>query len=191
MPASMVGTYSVPATSSSNAASVAATRALYGLMVRNSSLIRTFPSRPPPRPDICTSSQYQSYLNNLASRVATNVSICVGPPIGRGSGADGRWGSGGGRASGGGRREAWGQRGWEKWSGFAWLSQDGKSRPLSDGTRPKNGRETPGSRSVANLDRSGRPNGRKPTRRKSNGRKLNRKKGAAGGDPYRCDELFA
>ena len=91
MPASIVGTYSVPATSSSNAASVAATRALYGLMVRNNSLIRTFPSRPPPRPDICTSSQYQSYLNNWASRVATNVSICVGPPIGRGGGG-GRYG---------------------------------------------------------------------------------------------------
>ena len=98
--------------------------------------------------------------------------------------------------TGTGRLAAGGMGGREKWSGFAWLSQDGKSRPLSNGIQPKNGREAPGCSRAANPDHPGRPNGRKPTRKettrgKSNGRKPNRKKGAAGGDPCRRDELFA
>ncbi len=73
-----------------------------------------------------------------------------------------------GRKMPGSRRE--GRRGREIWSGFAWLSQDGKSRPLSNGIQPKNGRKMPGSRSLANLDRSGRPNGRKVFSRKTVGK---------------------
>ena len=182
MPASIVGTYSVPATSSSNAASVAATRALYGLMVRNNSLIRTFPSRPPPRPDICTSSQYQSYLNNLASRVATNVSICADLPIGRVRRGRGAW-----------RREAWGAGemvgiclavvGWqipttfkrysaEKRSRNARLWQSSKSRPSWEAQREEAHQKE---------------NQQKEVQRKE----TQQKKGAAGGDPCRCDELFA
>ena len=52
---------------------------------------------------MCTSSQYQSYPNNWASWVATNVSICVDLPIGRTLREAGGTGGEGG-ASGGGAR---------------------------------------------------------------------------------------
>ena len=64
------------------------------------------------------------------------------------------------------------------WSQNARLLQHGILRPLSNGIRPKNGRKVLRSRSPANLDRSGRPNGRK-----TNGRKPNRRKGPPDGDP--------
>lgn len=105
-----------------------------------------------PRPDICTSSQYQSYLNcNWASRVATNVSICAGPTIG-GGGADGRWGSGGAGRLAAGRRSMGAALG-EMIRDCLALLAGWQSRPLERRGR-KSGRETPGSRSVANLDRS-------------------------------------
>lgn len=121
-----------------------------------------------------------------------------------------------------------GRRGREIWSGFAWLSQDGKSRPLSNGIQPKNGRETPGCSRAANPDHPGRPipivlvakcqavaawqisttfrrhlaekrsqNARLPQHGRSQPsweaqrEETQQKKGAAGGDPCRCDELFA
>lgn len=129
------------------------------------------PFQPPPRPDICTSSQYQSYLNNWASRVATNVSICVGPPIGRGSGAGASGGAGGRHGGSGGGR---------------------------------NGRDLPGCRRMANPDHFQTVSSRKtvakrqavaeqqiPTILGSPTEGNPTEERAAGGDPCRCDELFA
>lgn len=72
-----------------------------------------------------------------------------------GGGDGGRGGAGAGRRRGADRGQGVRR---EKWSGFAWLLQRGKSRPFSDGFRLKNGRETPGCSRVVNPNHSERPN---------------------------------